>query len=425
MGGLNGRKILVGVTGSIAAYKAAILVRELIKRGSEVRVTMTESAAHFITPLTFASLSKHNVALSMFPPAGSEPDSGSWHIDWATWADAMVIAPATAATIGKLAAGISDNALTVLATALRGRLFIAPAMDLDMYAWPALERNIETLRGFGATIIPPDEGELASGLVGMGRLAEPETIADLLERELGEATSPRVARRIVGRRVLITAGPTHEPIDPVRYIANRSSGKMGYALAEVARDRGAAVTMVSGPTALARPHGIDIVDVTTADQMALAVDALLDDSDVVVAAAAVADFTPTTPMRQKMKRREMSDHDMKIELRATRDILRSIGERRRDDQVIVGFALETASLLESARAKRIEKKCDIIVANSASEEGVGLASDVNRIVVISERSEIELPLMSKRECAERIFDEIEKHLDSAGAEHEAASSMHG
>jgi phosphopantothenoylcysteine decarboxylase / phosphopantothenate---cysteine ligase len=419
MGGLNGRKIIVGVTGSIAAYKAAILVRELIKRGSEVRVAMTESASHFITPLTFASLSRHNVALSMFPSAGSEPESGSWHIDWAMWGDAMVIAPATASTIAKLATGISDNALTVIATALRGRLFVAPAMDLDMYVWPALARNLETLGSFGATIIPPEEGELASGLSGIGRLADPMRIASAIEQALDGGG------RLKGRRVLVTAGPTHEPIDPVRYIANRSSGKMGYALAEVARDRGATVTMVSGPTALARPQGVEVIDVTTAEQMAHAIDERLDAADIVVAAAAVADFTPTSTLDRKLKRREMSDHDMKIELRSTRDILRSIGERRRDDQVIVGFALETASLLESARAKLVEKNCDIIVANSASEPGVGLASDVNRIVVISERSEIALPVMSKRECAEKIFDEIEKRLDSSRTEHEAASSMHG
>jgi phosphopantothenoylcysteine decarboxylase/phosphopantothenate--cysteine ligase len=419
MGGLKGLKIVLGVTGSIAAYKSAILVRELIKRGSEVRVTMTESASHFITPLTFASLSKHSVALSMFPPPGSEPNSGAWHIDWAQWADAMVIAPASASTIAKLATGISDNALTVIATALRGRLFVAPAMDLDMYAWPALQRNLETLRSYGVTIIPPDEGELASGLSGIGRLAEPSEIAEIIERSFSYGSA------LAGRSVLVTAGPTHEPIDPVRYIANRSSGKMGYAIAEAARDRGARVTLVSGPTSLARPHGIEFVDVTTADEMAHAVDAHLDSSDVIVAAAAVADFTPATMMREKMKRREMSDHDMKIELRATRDILRSVGERRRDDQVIVGFALETASLLASARAKRIEKNCDIIVANSASEEGVGLASDVNRIVIITENGELALPVMSKRECAGKILDEIEKRLGSPRTELMAASSLHG
>jgi phosphopantothenoylcysteine decarboxylase/phosphopantothenate--cysteine ligase len=419
MGGLTGRKIILGVTGSIAAYKAAVLVRELIKRGSEVRVTMTESASHFITPLTFASLSKHSVALSMFPPAGSEPESGSWHIDWALWADAMIIAPASASTIAKLATGMSDNALTVIATALRGRLFVAPAMDLDMYAWPALGRNLETLRSFGVTVIPPAEGELASGLSGIGRLAEPHEIADYIESSLARASSLR------DRTVLVTAGPTHEPIDPVRYIGNRSSGKMGYALAEAARDRGASVTLVSGPTALARPHGVDVVDVTTAEEMAHAVDERVETMDVVIAAAAVADFTPSVTHEQKMKRREMSDHDMKIELRSTRDILRSIGERRRDDQVIVGFALETASLLDSARAKRIEKNCDLIIANSASESGVGLASDVNRIVIISESDEIALPVMSKRECAEKIFDEIEKRLDSPRAELVAAGSWNG
>lgn len=419
MGGLTGRKIIVGVTGSIAAYKAAVLVRELIKRGSDIRVTMTESAAHFITPLTFASLSKHSVAISMFPPSGSEPPSGSWHIDWALWADAMVIAPASAATIAKLATGMSDNALTVIATALRGRLFVAPAMDLDMYQWPALERNLETLRSFGVTIIPPGEGELASGLIGVGRLAEPSEIADLVERALSRSSN------LAGRRVLITAGPTHEPIDPVRYIANRSSGKMGYALAEVARSRGAAVTLVTGPTELMRPFGVDVVEVTTADEMSDAVERRAADNDIVIAAAAVADFTPAHTMDHKMKRREMSDNDMKIELRSTRDILRSVGENRRDDQVIVGFALETASLLDSARAKRVEKHCDVMVANSASEIGVGLASDMNRIVIISENGETALPVMSKRECAEKIFDEIESHLRERPPETPERTELNG
>lgn len=418
MAGLHGRKIIVGITGSIAAYKAAILVRELIKRGSEIRVAMTDAASHFITPLTLASLSKHKVALDMFPQSGSEPDSGSWHIDWATWADAMVIAPASASTIAKLAAGISDNALTVIATALRGRLFVAPAMDLDMYAWPALERNLETLRSFGVAVIPPAVGELASGLSGIGRLSEPEEIADVLEIALDRST------RLAGRRVLITAGPTHEPIDPVRYIANRSSGKMGYALADVARRRGARVTLISGPTAITRPHGIEVVDVTTAEQMSLAVDERFDTSDIVIAAAAVADFTPSVVSDEKMKRREMSEGDMKIDLRATRDILRSIGERRRSDQVIVGFALETSAMLDSARAKRIEKHCDLMIANSAGEPNVGLGSDVNRIAIIAESAVTELPLMSKRECAERIFDEVEKLLGTHRAEYVASGSLH-
>jgi phosphopantothenoylcysteine decarboxylase / phosphopantothenate---cysteine ligase len=402
MSGLNSKKVIIGVTGSIAAYKAAVLVRELIKRDAIIRVAMTSASTHFITPLTLSSLSKYPVALDMFPAPGTEPESGSWHIDWALWADAMVIAPASASTIAKLAAGISDNALTVIATALRGRLFVAPAMDLDMYRYPALERNLMTLRSFGVEVIPPGEGELASGLVGVGRMAEPEQIVEVLHAHFARRTS------LAGRRVLITAGPTHEPIDPVRYIANHSSGKMGYAIAEEARDRGARVTLVSGPTSIAVPYGVETLHVTTASEMATAVDACSDDADIIIAAAAVADFTPTHPADQKLKRRQMAEELMNIELHPTRDILRSVGEHKRDGQIIVGFALETASLIEAARAKLIEKNCDLVVANSAVEEGAGFAYDTNRITLVTAQTETPLPLMSKRECAARIFDAIEE-----------------
>jgi len=401
MSGLNGKKIILGITGSIAAYKGAIIARELVKRGAEIRVAMTTAASHFITPLTFASLSKFPVALNMYPSAGAEPTHGSWHIEWALWADAMVIAPASAATVAKLAVGLSDNALTVIATAMRGDVFVAPAMDTDMYEYPAFGRNLETLRSFGMHVIPSGSGELASGLVGMGRLAEPEDIIATLERHFTQR------RSLSGRNVLITAGPTHEPIDPVRYLGNNSSGKMGYALAEEARDRGAQVTLVSGPTALADPHGITTVRVTTAEEMGAAVDRHSNEADIIVAAAAVADFTPVRVAEQKMKRRAMSDTEMKIELRPTRDILRSLGQRKNDRQILVGFALETASLLDSARAKLVEKNCDLIVANSAIEEGAGFAYDTNAVTLISANNERALPLMSKRACAGAIFDAIE------------------
>jgi phosphopantothenoylcysteine decarboxylase/phosphopantothenate--cysteine ligase len=419
MAGLHGRKIIVGITGSIAAYKAAILVRELIKRGSEIRVAMTDAATRFIAPLTFASISKHPVALQMYPSQGDEQAGGSWHIDWALWADAMVIAPATASTIAKLAIGLSDNALTVIATALRGKLFVAPAMDLDMYTYPALERNMETLRSFGVEIIPSEEGELASGLSGVGRLAEPERIVQALDAWFMRNGS------LASRHVLVTAGPTHEPVDPVRYIANHSSGKMGYALAAEARRRGARVTLVSGPVALEAPAGVERIEVTTAAEMAHAVDVCSDDADIIIAAAAVADFTPARTSQQKLKRREMSDGEMQIELRPTRDILRSIGERKREGQIIVGFALETASLLDSARAKLHEKNCDMVVANPAGEEGVGLASDMNRITLVYADSEKPYPAMTKRECSIEIFDAIEKLLDTGRQDVTAIKSWHG
>jgi len=415
---LNGKKIIIGITGSIAAYKGAILARELVKRGAETRVVMTAAASHFITPLTLSSISKHPVALDMFPQPGSESRSGSWHIDWALWADAMIIAPASASTIAKLATGMSDNALTVIATAMRGKLFVAPAMDLDMYRYPALTRNLATLRSFGVEVIPPGEGELASGLVGVGRLAEPEEVADLLDVYF------RRSRSLASRRILITAGPTHEPIDPVRYIANRSSGKMGYALAEEARDRGADVTLVSGPTSLEVPSGVETIPVVTAEQMGAAVDDFSDEAEIVIAAAAVADFTPARVADQKMKRRTMEEEAMRIELTPTRDILRSVGARKRPGQIVVGFALETSGLIESARAKLVEKGCDLIVANSAAEEGVGMGADTNRITIVDVDSVTSLPVMSKRECASAIFDAIERKLNER-RENERAIYGHG
>ena len=406
MSGLSGRNIILGVTGSIAAYKAAVLAREIVRRGAHLRVTLTGAASHFISPLTFASISRYPVATQLFPQAGSEPESGSWHIDWALWADAMIVAPTSATTIAKLANGLCDNPLTVIATALRGRLLVAPAMDVDMYHYPPLQKNLETLRAFGVVVIPPGEGELASGLHGLGRLAETEQLIDALDGALRRRDS------LAGRRVLVTAGPTHEPIDPVRYIANHSSGKMGYALAAEARDRGAAVTLVTGPTSLLVPAGIEVRRVTTAAEMAAAVEESRAEADLVIAAAAVADFTPERVSDQKMKRREMSETPS-IRLIPTRDILKSVGERKRSGQIVVGFALETRDLLESARAKLYEKHCDLVVSNGANEDGAGFGSETNRITLVYPGSEQALPLMSKRECATAILDAVEELIASA------------
>ncbi len=416
MSELSGRRIILGVTGSIAAYKSAILAREIVKRGAQVRVAMTPAASHFIAPLTFASLSRFPVAIDMYPQPGREPEHGSWHVEWGTWGDAMVIAPATAATIAKLATGLSDNALTVIATALRGKLFIAPSMDSDMFRYPALARNLATLRSYGAETLPVGTGELASGLFGPGRMAEPEEIIDTLERYFSRRQS------LAGRHVLVTAGPTQEPIDPVRYIGNRSSGRMGYALAEEARDRGAHVTLVSGPTSLESPHGVDVVHVMTADEMSGAVDRFAATADIIIAAAAVADFTPSKSFDRKMKRREMDLDEMNIELRPTRDILASLGSERREGRVVVGFALETATgaeLVDQARRKLNEKGCDLIVANSAIEEGAGFGSTTNRIALVRENQARDLPMMSKRECAIAVFDEIETIASATRSSHAA------
>ena len=398
---LEDRKIIVGITGSIAAYKAAFLTRELLRSGASTRVTMTDAATRFIAPLTFSSLSKHPVALNMYPDA-EETSSGSWHIDWGLWADAMVIAPASAATIAKLANGISDNALTVIATALRGQLFVAPAMDVDMYQYPALKQNLARLRSFGVRIIPPGTGELASGLSGEGRLAEPEEIVETLRAFFARK------RSLQGTRMLITAGPTHEPIDPVRYISNYSSGKMGYALAEEAHDRGAEVTLVSGPVSLEAPAGVQLVKVRTAEEMASATEVYRAEVDVVIGAAAVADFTPMHSAEQKLKRRQMNKDEMTIALRPTGDILKSAGRNKAAHQILVGFALETENLVESARAKLTEKNCDLIVANPALEQGAGFGGDTNRITLVEPDTEQRLPLMSKRDCAAEILHAVER-----------------
>ncbi len=416
---LEGKKIIVGVTGSIAAYKAAYLTRELSRHGATVRVAMTDAATRFVAPLTFASLSKHPVALNMYPDPEKE-GSGSWHIDWGVWADVMIIAPASASTIAKLAGGISDNALTVIATALRGRLFVAPAMDLDMYRYPALRKNLATLRSFGAVIIPPGTGELASGLMGEGRLAEPEEIIEVVGGYFSRSISMR------GTKVLITAGPTREAIDPVRYISNHSSGKMGYALAEEMRDRGAEVTLISGPTALEVPPGVHAVGVTTAEEMASAVDAYREDAEIIIAAAAVADFTPAQVIDRKMKRREMRAEEMSISLVPTRDILKSVGEKKGEGQVIVGFALETDDLVNAARQKLVEKGCDLVVANPAGEEGVGFGGDENRITLVESDRETALPVMTKRECAAAICDTVERIRNGKGKKSEQENGhLHG
>lgn len=398
---MKGRRIIVGVTGSIAAYKSAYLVREFSRRGAEVRVAMTQGATRFVAPLTFSSLTSHPVALDMYPDAAAS-DSGSWHIDWALWADAMVIAPASASTIARLATGLSDNALTVIATALRGRLFVAPAMDLDMYRYAALQRNLATLRADGVVVIPPGSGFLASGLQGEGRLAEPEEIVEQV------AATMTLTQSLADVHILITAGPTQEAVDPVRYLSNYSSGKMGYALAAEAIARGAEVTLISGPTDQHPPHGVRLVRVTSAEEMATAVDAYRDDVDVVIAAAAVADFTPSSVQSAKMKRREMEEGEMMIRLKPTRDILRSVGENRRREQTVIGFALESENLVDAARRKLVEKKCDLVVANSAVEEGSGFGGDDNRIVLVEAETEQEFPRMSKRECATIILDAVER-----------------
>lgn len=395
---LAGKKIALGVTGSIAAYKAAELVRLLKRAGAEVQVLMTPDAARFIAPLTLGTLSEREVLTEIFPENGGAA-SGSWtkHVHLGLWADLLVVAPATATTLARLAAGISDSMLTAAALSARCPMVVAPAMDHDMFVHPATQRNLATLRADGVTVIEPEHGELASGLVGSGRLPEPEALAERIAAML------RTSGVLDGKKVLVTAGPTREALDPVRFLTNPSTGTMGYALAEAAARRGARVVLVSGPTALPTPPGVERLDVTSADEMHAAAQQHAD-ADLVLAAAAVADYAPAETSGRKMKK---SDADLTLRLRRTPDVLAALGERKRDGQVLVGFALETHDGRAHARAKLERKNLDWIVLNHADEPGAGFGSGTNRVTLLGRNgAEEELPLMPKRAVAEALLDRV-------------------
>ena len=402
MSPLNGKKIILGVCGSIAAYKAAYLLRELQKRGADVRVVMTPSAANFIAPLTFSSLSHNQVYLDMFPEAGHATSTGTWHIELGVWADCMLIAPITASTIAKLTYGIADNFLTSLALALRGSLVIAPAMDTDMFVHPATGANLARLKERGVHVVEPEEGDLASGLVGPGRLAEVSTVVARLESILDGARMD-----FGGRRVLVTAGPTQEPIDAVRYISNRSSGRMGYAIAAAAANRGAEVRLVSGPVALEAPRNVKRESVATAEEMREAVARNVDWCEVLIMAAAVADYKVANPPDRKIKKTEFFADPARLELVATTDILMSVAALK-GSRVYVGFALETDTPLENGRVKLESKGLDMVVINNPREEGAGFATETNRVSILTHRSKHvkELPLMQKYDVGMRILDEV-------------------
>lgn len=395
---LAGKRILLGVTGGIAAYKSAFLVRELVRRGAEVQVVMTRSATNFITPLTLSTLSKREVIVEMFPPSPEQPTM-QWtkHIELALWGDVMLIAPASANTIAKLVFGIADNFLTTLVLALRCPLAVAPAMDVDMYQHATTTANIASLRESGAYIIDPDSGELASGLSGPGRLPE----VDRLLLEL-ECVLDKTGRDLNGRRVLVTAGPTYEPIDPVRFIGNRSSGKMGFALAAAAAQRGAEVTLISGPVSLKTPRNVRRIDVETAKEMAEAVEKEFGATDMLVMSAAVADYSPRSAASQKIKREQAGA--LTIELVPNPDILRTAGEKKQS-RVVVGFALETDNGVDNARKKMAAKQLDMIVLNNALEPGAGFSVDTNAVTIIRPGAEPEtIPVQPKIDIAHRILE---------------------
>lgn len=399
---LNGRRILLGVTGSIAAYKAVELLRELTKRGAEVQVVMTEAATKFVAPLTFETLSRQPVLLDMFTLAYG---SHIGHIEATARADLFVIAPATARTIARLALGLADDFLSCIYLASHCPILVAPAMDSDMYQHVAVQENLNRLRDRGVHIVGPASGELASGSVGPGRLVEPAEIVEAIERILA------TARDLADEVVLVTAGPTREPLDPVRYLSNRSSGKMGYAMAEAAAARGARVILVSGPTALTPPQGVDVIHVETAQQMHDAVLAKLTAATVVIKAAAVADYRPKQVAARKMKKDE-AVHEVTLE--STPDILAEVGKRK-GRRILVGFAAETEDLVENARKKLQRKNLDLMVANDVSQPDAGFDADTNAVKILDAQGKVEeLPVQSKRSVADRVLDRVVGLLKQRG-----------
>lgn len=395
---LKGKHIIVGVTGSIAAYKTAILVRALVKEGAEVKVIMTETAKKFITPLTLATLSKNPVLVEFF-----DPENGQWnsHVSLGLWADMYLIAPVTASTLAKMAYGVADNLLVTTYLSSRCPVFVAPAMDLDMFAHSSTQKSLEILRERGVTVVEPAAGELASGLDGKGRMEEPEKIVEQVIRHFSKKAT------FSGKRVLITSGPTREPIDPVRYLTNNSSGKMATAIAQELAFRGASVTVVSGPAAVKpKQSDIQVIDVVTAEEMYQATIAQYEQgADIVVLCAAVADYTPAQKSSVKMKKK---GDNLTLELLPTKDIAACVGKIKRDGDILVGFALETDNEFDNAQDKLARKNLDMIVLNSLRDEGAGFAGDTNKVNIFFKNGErSSYPLKSKQSVAIDIVDSIE------------------
>ncbi len=393
-------KIALGVTGGIAAYKAAEIVRQLQDRGVEVQVVMTRAAQEFVRPLTFAALTGRNVITDMFGEGGAQPNAGSSveHIGVAQSIEALLVAPATADTLAKFANGTASDFLSTLYLATTVPVIVAPAMNVNMWQHAATQRNLETLRRRGVRVVEPGSGYLACGMIGAGRLAEPEQIVEAVLETLG------IAQDLKGESILITAGPTHEPIDPVRFLGNRSSGKMGYALAEAALRRGAQVTLISGPVSLTPPAVAEFVPVETAQQMRDAVLLRFPDATVVIKAAAVADYRPRQAAGQKIKR--VAGQGLTLELEPTADILAELGAQRFEKHILIGFAAETENVIENARRKLAAKHIDAIVVNDVSKPGVGFSSDRNAATIITAAGLTDVPESSKFEVAQRVLDAV-------------------
>lgn len=403
---LQGKKILLGVCGSIAAYKAAFLVRLLVKSGAEVKVIMTPDATAFVTPLTFSTLSKNEVLTRFFDNSGGQVWNN--HVELGLWADAMLIAPATATTIAKMANGLCDNLLTATYLSARCPVFVAPAMDLDMWQHPATQRNIQLLTKYGNTVIPVGSGELASGLWGNGRLAEPDEIVRYINHYF--TAKQASAGPLKNKQILITAGPTFEPIDPVRFIGNRSSGKMGIALAEAALEQGALVSLVIGPTSVqATQHpNLEIVQVETAQEMFDATVTRFPDAHVAILAAAVSDYTPDAPSGKKIKK---TGNTLTLQLHKTKDILAHLGSLKHNKQVLVGFALETDNELQNALDKLQKKNLNFIVLNSLNDAGAGFKHNTNKITILDKRGNTEsFPLKNKPDVARDILVKVQEEL---------------
>lgn len=400
---MRGKRVLLGITGGIAAYKIAFLIRLLKKSGAEVKVIMTPASSDFISPLVVSTLSGNPVGIEFW-----NKDDGTWtnHVEYGLWADVMVIAPLTANSLAKMAQGSCDNLLLATWLSMKSDTIVAPAMDLDMYAHPATKKNLQTLESYGVEVIPAAEGELASGLSGEGRMPEPEEIFSFIEDYFKRKTDPWY----FGKKVLITAGPTYEAIDPVRFIGNHSSGKMGYALAEEFASKGAEVTLVSGPTKLSVSNeSIDVIKVSSAQQMLEAVQEKWSKSDIGVFSAAVSDYRPMSAADQKIKK---SDENLEITLVKNPDILLWAGGEKKENQLLVGFALETNDLLENGRKKLEKKNLNLIVLNTLQDKGAGFSVDTNKISILDNHNNLhDFELKTKTEVAKDIADYLKNYAN--------------
>ncbi len=399
---LSGKRIILGVTGGIAAYKAAFLLRAYQKAGAEVRVTMTPDATRFVGVETFASLSKNEMAVEVFPENRAATESWTQHISWGEWADLFVVAPCTANTLAKIAHGISDNMLTATVLAARCPLLICPTMDGEMYESPAVQQNLKEIQSYGYHILEPEAGYLASGLEGKGRLPETDII---LEKSNSIIEESRANGPLSGKKVVVTAGPTREHIDPVRFISNPSSGKMGVAMAEAAQRLGADVTLIHGPIQIGIPKGMQAIEITSAKNLFEQVQEH-SSADVIIMAAAVSDFTPADYHDQKVKK---DSAESSLNLTKTQDILAWLGDHKKDGQTLIGFAMETEKLLENAQSKLEKKKADWIVANSLSDENAGFGSDTNTVHLLGKEHQEEFS-GTKKEVAQQVLDAIFRPL---------------